>query len=388
MLSYVCPRHNKTKETAMNNYDFEIGLDLHKEFSMLALVDNKGTCLRYDRLENIPDYLDNYFKQINGSFRVTFESTRNWYWLADYFQQRNIPFILSNPVLNRAIAHVHAKNDKYDARTLAHLTRADLIATCYVPDLDIRNLRELLYHRHRLLNIRTKLKNRIHVTLAKHNFRAPYKYIFGPHGIKWIESCSLPDPMKLIVTDLIPMISQLDPRIEEYYNKIKDKIEDHPYYKILKSVYGIGVIHSATIIARIADIKRFPTVEGFIRFAGLSVNTRASADKTTYGHLSRQSDKYLRTTFVEAAYLVIRYDPGLRAFYEYLRAHKGHGCAICATARKLARSVYWMLKNSTPYRVRRIQPQYLLKPSQKSSIKWSAKSTKPEAASFRRVTGE
>jgi len=51
----------------MTTYDFEIGLDLHKEFSMLALVDNKGTCLRYDRLENISDYLDHYFNQINGS---------------------------------------------------------------------------------------------------------------------------------------------------------------------------------------------------------------------------------------------------------------------------------------------------------------------------------
>lgn len=188
--------------------------------------------------------------------------------------------------------------------------------------------------------------------------------------------------MKLIVTDLLAMISELNPRIEEYYNKIKDKVDRHPYYKILSTVYGIGVIHSATIIARIADITRFHTVEGFIRFAGLSVTTRASADKTTYGHLSRQSDKYLRTTFVEAAYLVIRYDPGLRAFYEYLRAHKGHGCAICATARKLARSVYSMLKNSTPYRVRRIQPQYIPNQSQPLTIKRLAKSTRPGAASF------
>lgn len=356
-------------------YAYEIGLDLHKEFSMLALVNNQGTCLRLDRLENNPDYLDHYFGEIDGPFRVTFESTRNWYWLADYFQERDIPFVLSNPALNRAIAHVHAKNDKYDARTLAQLTRADLIAQCYVPDHEIRTLRELLYHRLRLLQVRTKLKNRIHVTLAKYNFRAPYQYIFGPNGIKWIESCPLPDPMNTIVTELLTIIAELNPRIESYHIRIKDRIEHHRYYKILVSVHGIGVIHAATIIARIADIKRFPTIEGFTRYSGLAVNTRASADKITYGHLNRQSDKYLRTTFVEAAYLVIRHDPGLRAFYEYLRAQKGHGCAICAVARKLARSVYWMLKNETPYRIRRIQPQYVPKPGAKLTIRRLAHST-------------
>ena len=353
----------------MSPYNYEIGLDLHKEFSMLALVNAQGTCLRYDRIENIPEYLDRYFSQIIGSFRVTFESTRNWYWLADYFQQRNIPFILSNPALNRAIAHIHAKNDKYDARTLAQLTRAELIAECYVPTQEIRILRELLYHRQRLLHVRTKLKNRIHVTLAKYNFRAPYHYIFGPHGVKWIESCPLPDPMNRIVSELLTIIAELNPRIELYHDRIKERVEHRSDYKILSSIYGIGVIHSATIIARIADIKRFPTIEGFTRYSGLSVNTRASADKITYGHLNRQSDKYLRTTFVEAAYLVIRHDPGLRACYEYLRAQKGHGCAICAVARKLARSVYWMLKNTTTYRIRKIQAHYVPQPGAKLTIR-------------------
>ena len=60
----------------MSAYNFEIGLDLHKYFSMLALVDAQGQCVRYVRLENDPVQFDHYFSQINGSFRVTFESTR------------------------------------------------------------------------------------------------------------------------------------------------------------------------------------------------------------------------------------------------------------------------------------------------------------------------
>lgn len=331
----------------MSPYDFEIGLDFHKEFSMLAILNKNGECLRFDRLEKNTAILDHCFGAIKALYPVTFESTRNWYWLGDYFQERGIGYILFNPLLNRAIAHVHAKNDKYDARTLAHLTQAGLMATCYVPDKPIRYLRELLCHRTRLLNMRTKLKNHIHLMVAKYNYHAPYEYIFGPNGIKWIQTCQFPDVVQQIVAEVLDMIAELNPQIDLYYNRINDRLLKHPYYKILSTVHGIGVIHAATIISRLADIKRFPTVEGFIRYAGLSVNTRASADKLTFGHLSRQADKHLRIAFVEAAHLVIRHDPGLRAFYDYLRAQKGHGCAICSGARNLRRSVYFMLWNSS-----------------------------------------
>lgn len=369
----------------MSTYDFEIGLDLHKEFSMLALLDKQGQCLRFDRLDNNTLLLDKYFSQLTGSVRVTFESTRNWYWLADYLHDRDIDCILSNPFLNRAIAHVHAKNDKYDARTLAQLAQCELIATCYVPDKPIRHLRELISHRTKLVTMRTKLKNRIHLMVDKYNFKAPYDYIFGPHGIKWLDGCDFPEPIKQIVRDLLKTIDILNPQIEEYYNKIKNRVEKHPYHKLLTTVHGIGILHSASIIARVADIKRFPSVEGFIRYSGLSVNTRASADRLTYGHLNRQADTHLRTTFVEASYLVIKHDPGLRAFYDYLRAQKGHGCAICGVARKLARSVYFMLRNSTPYRVRKVQQQYIQQQTTTLNVRRLYRQSKPEAASFRRV---
>ncbi|MEW5804994.1 MAG: hypothetical protein AB1847_23150, partial [bacterium] len=92
---------------------------------------------------------------------------------------------------------------------------------------------------------------------------------------------------------------------------------------------------------------------------------------------------HLRTTFVEASYLIIKHDPGLRAFYDYLRAQKGHGCAICGVARKLARSVYFMLRNSTPYRVRKVQPQYIQQQTTTLKVKRLYRQHKPDAESFR-----
>ena len=74
---------------------------------------------------------------------------------------------MANPYLNRMIATVHAKNDKYDAQVLANLTRTNLVAKCYVPDKNIRYLRELIRHRASLIRMRTLAKNKIQALRIK-----------------------------------------------------------------------------------------------------------------------------------------------------------------------------------------------------------------------------
>ncbi|MBL7074212.1 IS110 family transposase [candidate division KSB1 bacterium] len=91
----------------------------------------------------------------------------------------------------------------------------------------------------------------------------------------------------------------------------------------------------------------------------MAVNTRGSADKLYQGKINKQSNKYLRTAFIEAALVAIRKDPGLKAYYEYKKATKGHGKAIVATARKLAKAVYFMLRNNELYRGTKIKPAWI-----------------------------
>ena len=163
-------------------YDFEVGIDLHKRFSQIAVINSEGNTVSQGKYPNSPDLLEKFFDSISGSYRVTFESTRNYFWLADFLDEKGIPFVMSNPFLNRAIANVHAKNDKYDAAILANLTRTNMIAPCFIPPKPIRELRELLRHRIGIMRQQTVLKNKIHALLSKYNFNAPYQCIFGPNG--------------------------------------------------------------------------------------------------------------------------------------------------------------------------------------------------------------
>ena len=342
-----------------SKYEYEIGLDLHKKFSVLA-VNKSGTCIETIKLPNDRLVFDTYFSNFKKhTYRVTFESSSAYYWLVDYFNDNKIPFIMSNPFLNRAIANVRTKNDKYDAQTLAELTRADLIARCFVPEQSIRHLRSLVFYRSKLIAMRTRLKNMVHTMLAKYNYQAPYQDIFGTLGRRWIASCTLPDVFRTLLSDTLDILDDLDQRLAPYRKMLYHRIKDHPYYRILKTVSGIDVINAAVLIARIGTIDRFKNVDKFVRYAGFAVNTRASAGVLHAGHINKKSDRYIRTALVEASWLTIRKDAALAAFYEHVKAQKGSGCAIVAVGRKLSRSIYFMLKNNRPYKERRMQPQWL-----------------------------
>lgn len=337
-------------------YEFEIGMDLHKMYSLFGVVKADGTEVSYDKLSNDTSVFDTFFARFaKRAFRVTLEATRGISWVLDYFDKKQIPYIVSNPFLNRAIAHVHCKNDKYDAKTLANLARSNFIAVCYVPTQATRELRDLIAHRAKLVVITTKLKNKVHSILAKYNYIQPMSDIFGISGIAWVRMQKMSDIHKAIIEETLTLIGVFIPRTMALEKTIKNKVHQHPYFNVLQSVPGIGPLNAATIIARVEDITRFPSVTKFIRYAGLSVNTRESGGKLYMGRINKQSDKFLRTAFVDAEIAARQKDPGLAMFYQYLLERKGKGIARIAVARKLARSVYFVLLKQKPYRYRQLQ---------------------------------
>ncbi|MBL7074213.1 transposase [candidate division KSB1 bacterium] len=244
-----------------SSIQYQIGLDLHKKNSVLSVVDSDGKKLGTHQIPNRPEELDVLFDSFAEPIHVTFEATRNYFWLADYLNLKRIPFTMANPFLNRAIATVHAKNDKYDSAMLAQLSRAGMVATCYVPDIWYRHLRELNRQRYRLVTLRTSLKNTIRAYLDKYNFQGLYKYVFGSKGIRWIEAQNFPEPIRKIIAKQLNLIETFSIFIDELYEMIKNRILNHPFYPLLNSIDGVGVVHASTIIAEIVKVHRFPRIE-------------------------------------------------------------------------------------------------------------------------------
>lgn len=92
---------------------------------------------------------------------------------------------LAHPFRCKAIASARLKNDKVDARTLAHLLRTDLLPEAWIAPPEIRDLRTLLRHRTRLVRLSTSLKTRIHAVLADRGSASRTACGHGPAARDW-----------------------------------------------------------------------------------------------------------------------------------------------------------------------------------------------------------
>ncbi|WP_205099799.1 transposase, partial [Marinitoga litoralis] len=104
-------------------------------------------------------------------------------------------------------------------------------------------------------------------------------------------------------------------------------------------------------ISEIINIDNFASDSKLSSYAGLRWDLNDSGKKTdNHKNLSKKGNKYLRYYLYQAASCAIRYDPVLKSYYKKKRDQgKSHKAAVVLTARKLVRSIYYMLKNNSSY---------------------------------------
>ena len=106
------------------------------------------------------------------------------------------------------------------------------------------------------------------------------------------------------------------------------------------TVPGVNVIVAATFLAAVGDIGRFPARQ-LVGYLGLDPRVRQSGNApATHGRISKQGSASARHALVEASWSAVRQPGPLHAFYQRIRARRGHQVAIVAAARKLA-CLFW-----------------------------------------------
>jgi len=269
-----------------------IGVDMHKNFSNFAALDETTDALIEQRLDNDEQAIRSFLAQLPGRKQVTVEANRNWYWFVDLLQDMGVPVELSNPFQTKAIAWARVKTDTVDARMLAYLLKANLLPTCWIPDQQHRNLREFVRFRTKLVRLRTQVKNHLRALLSKHNLHPPLQSLWGPKGRKYLQRLSLGYPQDQILIQSLEIIDLLDHQIHTWNETIRQQIKHTTELKLLCSAPGIGPILAITILLETGPITRFPSAKKYAGYAGLVPKVHSSAGKTHYGgHLSRQANR-------------------------------------------------------------------------------------------------
>jgi transposase len=237
-----------------------------------------------------------------------------------------------------------AKTDRLDARTLARLLAAGELDPVWVPDRATWRMRRRLQRRGQLIGARSRAKNQIHATLMRSLVgRAPFSDLFGVKGRRWLSELELPEEERESVDAAMRQIEFLDREIDEVERLIAKQALDSAEIRRLMTVPGVNVIVAATFLAAIGDIGRFESPRKLVGYLGLDPRVRQSGSgPATHGRISKQGSMRARHALVEASWSTVRQPGPIRAFYERIRARRGHQVAVVAAARKLA-CLFWCL---------------------------------------------
>ncbi|MDI1495649.1 MAG: Transposase [Cenarchaeum symbiont of Oopsacas minuta] len=144
--------HYETKKQTKSLPHFDrsymyVGIDVHKEFLQVAMMDKKGKIVFNKRVDRDNDEAKKFF--LKNVPKCIIESSSVWYGLFTFMtKDLKLDVSLSNPYQTKAIASSKKKTDKIDAMILADLYRGGYIALCHIPTKIIVEWRRLVRHRH------------------------------------------------------------------------------------------------------------------------------------------------------------------------------------------------------------------------------------------------
>jgi len=332
---------------------YYLGIDHHKKYSQVAVVDEKGKVHSNGKIANEKKaftLLKEYYKE---PYRAVIEAGRNWGMMYDLLEELDIKTVVAHPLKTRAIADAKIKSDSIDAKILAHLLRADLIPEVHVPPKEVREQKNLLRHRVWLVRLQTMTKNRIHQLIDRNHVKAlPVRNLFGKIGRGFLKSLNLSGIDQRLLKDHLELLDSLHEHIRKTEVWIDKELKDNPLIDIMITLPGFGKILSALAALEIDDINRFCTPAKFASYCALIPSTFASGGKVYHGNLIPTGNRWLRYSFIEASWVATRSSYYCRAYFERIKHRKSSNVAIVALARRLSEIAYKCLKEKRVYEER------------------------------------
>ncbi len=330
-----------------------MGIDHHRQYSYITLMDERGEVLRVGKVANFGRELDKFLDGIDKAKAVV-EAGRSSYAMVDVLDEMGVEVIVAHPKEVKAIAKAKIKTDKRDSYILAHLLRTDLIPEVYKRSRENRSYQRVLRQRAFYVGNLTRVKNRIRALLAQQGeeIRAEVlraKNIFGREGLVVLKGLRLPQGDRELVGGLIKTYEHLEKRIRETHALVERLYRELPEARLIQTVPGFGVFLSVLVAVEIADIRRFEDEGKLHSYAGVIPSIHSSGERTYHGRIVRDGNRWLRWAAVEAVWPAVRADFDIRTHYERRKKRKGANLAKVATARRLLTIIYRVLKENRTY---------------------------------------
>jgi transposase len=240
------------------------------------------------------------------------------------------------------------KTDKRDAAHILKLLVEGRFPRIWMPSSEVRDLRQLLLHRYKLVTIRARVKNELQHLCLNKGVQRKHK-LWTKAGQQVLRELPLQAWAGRRRDDLLGLMAMLDQQIEPLDMAVKAEAQRDKMALLLQTQPGVGPITALAYVLTMGDVTRFPRGKQVASYLGLIPREHSSGGRQHLGAISKQGNRMLRMLLVEAATTTVRLDPEFKKEYLHRCHQKPKAVAKVAAARKLAVRLYWMLRTHKPY---------------------------------------
>lgn len=328
--------------------------DLHSNNTVLAVIDDAGTQRYRHRLPNDLPLIDAALAPFRSELAgVAVESTYNAYWLIDGLQTAGYPAQMVNTLAVPQYSGLKHGDDDSDARHLANLMRLGLLPTAYIYPREQRPLRDLLRRRMLLVQQSVRLLQSVQGYWARATGQRLSANEFR-HLTRQQLASTFVEPTELFaVVSLLQAWRALQEKVAAMEAWLTEDTRRRTDLIALRTTPGIGVVLGLTIVLESGEIARFDNVGQYASYCRLVPALRFSNGKKKGTGNRKCGNRYLAWAWIEAANFAIRFEPAIQRWYQRNAAKKPRLVALKATAHKLARAGYYLLRDGGTFEVHR-----------------------------------
>jgi transposase len=327
-----------------------IGVDFHPEFQQIASVDTETGEFQEKRIGHREE-AEKFYRDLAApgmSVRVGMEASGHARWFERLLAELDFELWIGDAAEIRTKRVRKQKTDRQDAQLILRLLLEDRFPRIWVPNWENRDLRQLLWHRHRMVQARTRIMNQLQAVALNEGLRCK-KRLWRERGRQQLESFRLAPWASRRRRDLLELLDRLNPTIAELSQAIEHEVEKYPEAQRLRTHPGVGALTALAFVLIIGRAERFQCGKQLASYLGLVPLEESSGNRRRLGHITKQGSSMLRFLLVEAAQVTVRSVPEWRSKYLHLMMRRGRKTAKVAMARRLAVRLYWMMRKEWDY---------------------------------------
>ncbi len=299
-----------------------IGVDFHPEFQQIASVDTETGEFQEKRLAHRED-AETFYRALAGQkVRVGMEASGHARWFERLLAELQFELWIGDAAEIQSKRVRKQKTDRQDAQLILRLMLKDDFPQIWVPSWENRDLRQLLWHRHRMVQVRTRIMNQLQALALNEGLRCK-KRLWREHGRRQLESFRLAPWASRRRRDLLELLDRLNPTIAELSQAIEQEAEKCPEAQRLMTHPGVGPLTALAFVLIIGKAERFQCGKQIASYLGLVPLEKSSGNRRRLGHITKQGSSMVRFLLVEAAQVTVRSLPEWRRKYVQLMMRRG-----------------------------------------------------------------